>query len=105
MGTREYKFDRIQKIHAWLPEPSRRVLLIGDSTQTDPESYGDAARKWPAWVGAIWIRVVRGVDQGKEKDLNDPKRFEKAFEGVDRSIWRTFEDPNELGDALAGLKV
>ncbi|KAG9103995.1 hypothetical protein FRC06_006259 [Ceratobasidium sp. 370] len=105
MGTREYKFDRLTKIHNWMAEPNRRVLLIGDSTQTDPEAYGDAARKWPGWVGGIWIRVVSGVDESKEKELNAPKRFDKAFEGVDRSIWRTFRDAKELEAAAQGLKV
>ncbi|KAG8689699.1 hypothetical protein FRC08_010815 [Ceratobasidium sp. 394] len=105
MGTREYKFDRLSKIHNWMPEPARRVLLIGDSTQTDPEAYGDAARKWPGWVGAIWIRVVSGVDEGKEKGLNAPERFDKAFQGVERSIWRLFRDAKELEAAVKELKI
>ncbi|CAE6461028.1 unnamed protein product [Rhizoctonia solani] len=103
MGTQAYKVDRLSKIHEWLPEPARRVVLIGDSTQKDPESYGEIARKWPNWVGAIWIRVVQGVDERKEKELNDPKRFEKAFEKVDTRIWKTFTDPKELRAAVAGL--
>ncbi|CAE6471178.1 unnamed protein product [Rhizoctonia solani] len=105
MGTQAYKVDRLSKIHEWLPEPARRVVLIGDSTQKDPESYGEVARKWPNWVGAIWIRVVRGVDERKEKDLNDPKRFEKAFEKVDGRVWKTFTDPNQLQAAVAGLRA
>lgn len=39
LGTQEYKVSRMQKIHEWLP--SRKMILIGDSTQSDPESYGD----------------------------------------------------------------
>ncbi|KAF8674948.1 hypothetical protein RHS04_06807 [Rhizoctonia solani] len=105
MGTQAYKVDRLSKVHEWLPEPARRVVLIGDSTQKDPESYGEIARKWPNWVGAIWIRVVQGVDERKEKDLNDPKRFAKAFEKVDSRIWKTFIDPKELQAAVAGLKT
>ncbi|CAE6513370.1 unnamed protein product [Rhizoctonia solani] len=105
MGAQAYKVDRLSKIHEWLPEPARRVVLIGDSTQKDPESYGEIARKWPNWVGAIWIRVVRGVDERKEKELNDPKRFEKAFEKVDKSVWKTFTDPKELQAAVAGLNA
>ncbi|CAE6417313.1 hypothetical protein ACGC1H_002176 [Rhizoctonia solani] len=105
MGTQAYKVDRLSKIHEWLPEPIRRVILIGDSTQKDPESYGEITRKWPNWVGAIWIRVVQGVDERKEKELNDPKRFEKAFDKVDKRIWRTFTDPKELHAAIAGLNA
>lgn len=39
IGTAEYKTSRINKVHSWLPE--RKVILIGDSTQSDPEAYGD----------------------------------------------------------------
>jgi phosphatidate phosphatase APP1 len=39
LGTGEYKVDRMQKINSWLP--GRKMICIGDSTQADPESYGD----------------------------------------------------------------
>lgn len=39
LGTEEYKVSRLAKVHAWLPK--RRMILIGDSTQSDPEAYGD----------------------------------------------------------------
>ena len=39
LGTEEYKVDRMEKIHSWLPR--RKMILIGDSTQSDPESYGE----------------------------------------------------------------
>lgn len=38
LGTEQYKIDRINKVHRWLPK--RKFILIGDSTQSDPESYG-----------------------------------------------------------------
>jgi len=39
LGTREYKVERMTKVHSWLPQ--RKMILIGDSTQSDPESYGE----------------------------------------------------------------
>lgn len=39
MGTEEYKTDRMKKIHSWLPK--KKLILIGDSTQSDPEAYGE----------------------------------------------------------------
>jgi len=39
LGTQEYKVDRIKKLHGWLPR--KKMILIGDSTQSDPESYGE----------------------------------------------------------------
>jgi len=38
LGTEEYKIDRINKVHKWLPK--RNMILVGDSTQSDPEAYG-----------------------------------------------------------------
>lgn len=39
LGTREYKEDRMKKINTWLPK--RKMICIGDSTQSDPEAYGE----------------------------------------------------------------
>lgn len=39
MGTQSYKVDRMEKVNGWLPK--RKMILIGDSTQADPESYGE----------------------------------------------------------------
>lgn len=39
VGTQEYKVSRISKINGWLP--NRKMICIGDSTQSDPEAYGE----------------------------------------------------------------
>jgi phosphatidate phosphatase APP1 len=39
LGTQQYKVGRMQKINSWLPK--RRMICIGDSTQSDPEAYGE----------------------------------------------------------------
>jgi hypothetical protein len=39
LGTEQYKLDRLKKVHRWLPK--RKMILIGDSTQSDPEAYGE----------------------------------------------------------------
>lgn len=39
MGTEEYKADRMKKINGWFPK--RKMIAIGDSTQSDPEAYGE----------------------------------------------------------------
>lgn len=38
-GTQDYKVDRMEKIHKWLPK--RKMICVGDSTQSDPEAYGE----------------------------------------------------------------
>lgn len=39
LGTEAYKVDRMKKVQSWLP--GRKWIAIGDSTQSDPEAYGD----------------------------------------------------------------
>jgi hypothetical protein len=104
-GTESYKVDRIEKVNSWFPK--RKFILIGDSTQTDPESYGEAYRKHGKWIGAIYIRKVMGVAEMDEGNKNKPERFEKAFKGVPKDIWYVFESAQELYakiDALPEIK-
>lgn len=37
VGTQKYKEERMNRVMAWLP--LRKWILVGDSTQTDPEAY------------------------------------------------------------------
>lgn len=105
-GTEAYKVSRIDKVQTSFP--ARKFLLIGDSTQSDPEAYGDIARKYPGWVGAIFIRKVENVEPVDESQKNSPERFEKAFKDLERGLWTVFSDPKELFqkvDALGATKV
>ncbi|KAJ8115736.1 hypothetical protein OPT61_g2678 [Boeremia exigua] len=83
-GTQAYKVDRIEKVHEWFPK--RKFILIGDSTQSDPEAYGEAYKKFPKWIGAIYIRKVTGVAEMDEGKKNNPERFDKAFKHVPRDL-------------------
>ncbi|KAF1980529.1 actin filament organization protein-like protein App1-like protein [Bimuria novae-zelandiae CBS 107.79] len=93
-GTEAYKVDRMEKVYEWFPK--RNFICIGDSTQSDPEAYGDIYRKHTKWISAIYIRKVTDVAQTEDNDKNTPERFERAFKDVPRSVWHVFEDPNEL---------
>ncbi|KAL5118012.1 hypothetical protein ACEQ8H_004158 [Pleosporales sp. CAS-2024a] len=93
-GTQAYKVDRIQKVNSWFPK--RKFIMLGDSTQSDPEAYGESYRKYEKWIGAIFIRKVTGVEGMDEEKKNNPERFEKAFKHVPSHVWYVFEDPNEL---------
>ncbi|KAI1371755.1 hypothetical protein F4677DRAFT_456962 [Hypoxylon crocopeplum] len=93
LGTEDYKVDRIEKIHSWLPK--RKIICIGDSTQSDPEAYGEIYRSYPGWVKVILIRKVEDIAAIGIEAKNEPERFEKAFEGVPRDIWHVFSDPTE----------
>ncbi|OCK79692.1 hypothetical protein K432DRAFT_382838 [Lepidopterella palustris CBS 459.81] len=102
-GTQAYKTDRMDKIHRWFPR--RKFLCIGDSTQTDPESYGEMFRRYPGWVCAIFIRKVTDIAEMDVSKNNSPERFEKAFKDVPQDVWHVFEDPSELYEKVAALEV
>ncbi|KAK6825906.1 actin filament organization protein app1 [Apiospora arundinis] len=93
LGTEQYKTDRMTKIHEWLPK--RKFICIGDSTQADPESYGNMYRKYPGWVKLILIRRVTDIAALGIEAKNEPERFEKAFKDVPRKRWHVFEDAAE----------
>ncbi|KAE9390135.1 hypothetical protein BT96DRAFT_946367 [Gymnopus androsaceus JB14] len=54
----------------------KSFLMIGDSTEKDPEIYGRSYNiHGPAFVRCIWIHVVEGAN-------NTDARFAAAFKGV-----------------------
>ncbi|KAH6971837.1 hypothetical protein BKA56DRAFT_494877 [Ilyonectria sp. MPI-CAGE-AT-0026] len=93
VATEEYKTDRIKKIYSWLPE--RKMILIGDSTQSDPEAYGEIYRAKPGWVKMILIRKATDISSYGIDEKNQLQRFEKAFKGIPPEAWHVFEDPSE----------
>ena len=102
-GTEAYKSSRIDKIYSWLPR--RKVICVGDSTQSDPEAYGNMYRKHKGWIRAIYIRKVTDVSEMNATEKNSEERFQKAFKDVPKdSVWRIFEDPEELFAAVDALK-
>lgn len=101
-NTQEYKVDRMVKIHSWFPH--RRMVCIGDSTQADPESYGEIARRFPGWIRAIYIRRVKGIAEMDEQRKNSNERFQKAFEGLDHTLWAIFDDASELAERVDELQ-
>ncbi|PGH27571.1 hypothetical protein AJ80_00813 [Polytolypa hystricis UAMH7299] len=99
-GTQAYKVNRLEKLHSWLPK--RKIILIGDSTQSDPEAYAEMYHKQKKWIRAIFIRRV--TDVAHMEDKNKPERFEKAFEGVSSKVWMVFDRPEELYQRIDELK-
>jgi phosphatidate phosphatase APP1 len=93
LGTQAYKVSRMKKINSWLPR--RKMICIGDSTQSDPEAYAEIYRLYPGWVRLILIRKVTDIAGDNVKEKTEPSRFEKAFQGVPADAWHVFESPEE----------
>ena len=109
-GTQAYKVSRMLKMHEWLPR--RKVICVGDSTQSDPEAFGEVYRRFAkaggggegeGWVKRIFIRKVDDVAEMQGSGKNDRERFEKAFEGVPAKVWKVFEKPEELWEEVERL--
>lgn len=98
-GVQEYKTSRIEKIQSWLPK--RNFICIGDSTQSDPETYAEMYTKYPDWIKAIYIRKVTDAPNMETKNKN--QRFVDAFKEVPDHVWRVFVGPTELADHVKHL--
>jgi phosphatidate phosphatase APP1 len=100
-GTQAYKVDRMEKVHRWFPR--RKFVCLGDSTQSDPEAYAEMYRRYPEWVGKIFIRKVTGVAEVDETKKNSDERFEEAFKDVPADIYYVFEKPEEVYEKVDAL--
>lgn len=82
--------------------PRRRFILVGDSGEKDPETYGDMARKFPEQIERILIRDLSGKN-------SHPYRYMKAFRRLPDTAWQIFRDPEEIDpgliDECSGLSV
>ncbi|KAJ7241914.1 hypothetical protein B0H12DRAFT_1313142 [Mycena haematopus] len=93
-GIEDYKsamIDRIQGMY-----PGKKFLTVGDSTQKDPETYGEAIRKYGDFIACAWIRKVDGAN-------NTDERFAEAFAGVSPSKFKLYTDDEIPG--LANIDV
>ena len=73
-GVEAYKTSRMEKIHRWLPR--RKFICIGDSTQSDPETYGKMYRKYKGWIKAIYIRKVMDIPHMEMKNRDESACFD-----------------------------
>ncbi len=90
-SPKAYKLAVIEPILKQFPE--RRFVLVGDSGEQDPETYGQLAREHPGQITRILIRDVTGTPA-------EASRYQKAFSGVSPSVWTIFHEPAEIKAAL-----
>jgi len=80
----DYKVSQITRIHGMYPNKS--FLTVGDSTEKDPETYGQIFNTFGSnFVRCIWIHLVDGAN-------NTDARFNAAFKGVPQEKIRLFND-------------
>lgn len=60
-------------------------------------------RKNPGWVKLVLIRKVTDIASIGIVQKNEPERFEKAFDGVPKDVWRVFESPEECYEIVDEL--
>jgi len=84
-NPQKYKRPLLEEIFQSFPK--RKLILVGDTGEKDPETYGALARAHPNQIERILIH-----------DIGDrhPGRFEKAFRNVPQTQWKVFFDPSEL---------
>ncbi|MDX1962733.1 MAG: App1 family protein [Pirellulales bacterium] len=76
--------------------PQRRFLLVGDSSEQDPEIYGAVARKFPEQVEKIWIRNSPTAPRQAIPPVDPAMRFAAAFHGLPSEQWKIFHEAGEL---------
>lgn len=57
-NVRKYKVETISRLLPHL-KPGVKAVLIGDDTESDPESFLDLKRAFPEQIAAIYIRSIR----------------------------------------------
>jgi hypothetical protein len=89
-ATQTFKLSMIARINSFYPK--KNFVLIGDSTEKDPETYGEAFRvHGGTFIQCIWIREVKDAQ-------NTDERFAAAFKGVPANKIRRFTDPAVLAN-------
>ena len=83
----QYKLRTIEPLMERFP--ARRLVLVGDSGEKDPEIYGMLARKNTNRIAQIFIRNVTG-------EKSDSARYRSAFAGLSTNLWHVFTSPSEL---------
>lgn len=83
----EHKATIIRRLFARLPH--RRFILIGDSSERDPEIYAALATEHPGRIDHVYIRDVTG-------EAMTANRYRRSLWAVLDGRWSLFTDPSGL---------
>lgn len=90
-GSESVKVSRLEGILKLFPR--RQFVLVGDSTEEDPETYARLLTKYGDRIRAVWIRDLTGATE-------DSPRYLKLFPGQHRAKLKVFEDPSRLRTSI-----
>ncbi|KAJ7454372.1 hypothetical protein B0H11DRAFT_2161224 [Mycena galericulata] len=79
---------------SWMSIPG----LLSSLTLGTHEYKVDRMHKINSWLPGK--KMAKDIAELGIEAKNEPARFEKAFEGVPRSVWHVFEDPKECYDII-----
>ncbi|KAL6061764.1 Actin patch protein 1 [Balamuthia mandrillaris] len=97
----EYKLNIIEP-ELFRRFPKRKFILVGDSSEQDPEVYSALAWRYPHQVIAIFIRrapiSASSSSEGEASLEAKEMRWQQMFAGLEQRgiVWRVFSDPSEL---------
>lgn len=88
----EHKISRIESLLNYFP--SKKFILIGDSSQSDPEIYKYISIKYPERIMSIFIREITGGKRKEElelisneiKELKIPISYYSSVESIKEAI-------------------
>jgi len=67
-GSHAHKGEKI--LFLFKLYPKMKFILVGDSGQHDPELYAEAIEDFPDRVLAVYIRIIKGMDEDRKKLLD-----------------------------------
>ncbi len=85
----EYKMRQITPILDAFP--NRKFILVGDSREKDPVVYKELYRRYSDRIEKIWIRNVNDANA-------------TMMEGMDKDLWRYFDNGFDLVEDLARVQ-
>ncbi len=90
-----HKISRIETLFAYFP--FKKFILIGDSSQNDPEIYKYISVKYPEKIKAIFIRNITN-----EKRKNDLKLISKEMKKMDIPVF-CYSNNHTIKEAIKEL--
>ncbi|KAI9230439.1 MAG: hypothetical protein DHS80DRAFT_21419 [Piptocephalis tieghemiana] len=91
----QFKVTEMTRVRRYFPH--RKFILFGDSGQGDERAYAQLMKgEGGDSFQCMFIRLVSGVDEATEYELNRLERWITSLSDIPQTRWRLFRDPKEL---------